>query len=140
LQLIPPKAAAMRVLIVEDELLLAMDVDHIASMYGYTVAGSASNATDALELATAADIALVDINLSDGPSGLELGRRLVREHGITVIFLTANPEAVNRGVRGVAGVLTKPHTPASLVEALDYAAARRKGEDRPPPPGLIAFA
>lgn len=134
------KATDMRVLIVEDELLLAMDVDKIASMHGYTVAGSADNAIDALQQATGADIALVDINLSDGPTGLELGQTLAEEYGITVIYLTANPEAVNRGVRGVAGLLTKPHSPATLVEALDYAAARRKGEDCAPPLGFIAFA
>lgn len=129
----------MRVLIVEDELLLAMDVDNIASMHGYTVAGSASNAADALKQAGGAEIALVDINLSDGPSGLELGRTLAKEHGLTVVFLTANPETVKRGVPGAAGVLTKPHTITTLVEALDYAAARRKGENRPPPPGFLAF-
>ena len=64
----------------------------------------------ALALASKADIALVDLNLRDGPSGIGIGKILAQTHGVTVIFMTANPSQLGDGVSGTVGVLPKPAT------------------------------
>jgi FixJ family two-component response regulator len=78
-----------------------------------------------LKLASLADIAFVDVNLSDGPTGPEIGRRLVEEFGVTVVFMTGNPEAVANRLNGALGVVTKPAMPATVQRTLEQAADAR---------------
>lgn len=119
--------AGHRVLIVEDEFLIALDVGETIEAMGLHVAGYASGRTHALALAQTADIALVDVNLSDGRTGPDLGRELAETYGLTVIYMTANPEEVNHVQNGVLGVLTKPVMPHVVEQSVDYAVARRTG-------------
>src|SRR3546814_4286867 len=83
-----------RVLIVEDEFLIALDVAETVEAMGHQVAGMASNRNHAMALSQAVDIALVDVNLSDGRTGPSIGRELSEVYGVTLIFLTANPDDV----------------------------------------------
>ena len=129
-----------RVLIVEDELLIALDLEMTIEEMGVHVAGLASDREAALRLAPLADIAFVDVNLSDGPTGPELGRRLAEDHGISVVFMTANPEAVADGVRGALGVVQKPVMPRVVEELVRYVAARRIGMLAVVPPQMTVFA
>lgn len=115
-----------RVLIVEDELFIALDLEATVKAMGFDVAGLASGKDQALELASAADIAFVDVNLSDGPTGPEIGRRLVEEYGITVVFMTGNPEAVAGRLQGALGVVTKPAMPSAVERSLKHAAEARR--------------
>ncbi|MGO7419666.1 response regulator, partial [Rhizobium ruizarguesonis] len=94
-----------RVLIVEDEFLIALDLEATVEGMGMQVAGLANDREQALRLAPLADIAFVDVNLADGPTGPEIGRRLAQEHGIAVVFMTGNPEVVADGVKGAVGVV-----------------------------------
>jgi DNA-binding response OmpR family regulator len=121
------EAMDQRVMIVEDEFLIALDVAETVESMGLKVAGFASGRKHALALAAYADIALVDVNLSDGRTGPDIGRELAREYGITVIFMTANPEDVGSGVEGSLGVLTKPVMPQVVEQTIDYAIANRLG-------------
>ncbi len=121
------EAMNQRVLIVEDEFLIALDVAETVEAMGLKVAGFASARKHALNLAAYADIALVDVNLSDGRTGPEIGRELAQEYGITVIFMTGNPEDVEDGVEGSLGVLTKPVMPEVVEKTIDYAIANRLG-------------
>src|SRR3546814_17864140 len=73
---------------------------------GHQVAGMASNRNHAMALAQAVDIALVDVNLSDGRTGPAIGRELSEVYGVTVIFMTANPDDVENAIAGPLGVLT----------------------------------
>jgi DNA-binding NarL/FixJ family response regulator len=116
-----------RVLIVEDQLLIALDLqDSIAqSNAGADVVGFASQKEHALRLGPTADIAFVDVNLADGPTGPEIGRILAEQFGVTVIFMTANPEALGAGVAGTLGVISKPVSQACVEQALAFAIARR---------------
>jgi CheY-like chemotaxis protein len=129
-----------RVLIVEDELLIALDLEMTIEEMGVHVAGLASDREAALRLAPLADIAFVDVNLSDGPTGPEIGRRLAEDHGISVVFMTANPEAVADGVRGALGVVQKPVMPRVVEQLVKYVAARRIGMLAVVPPQMTVFA
>jgi CheY-like chemotaxis protein len=124
---LPSEAMNQRVLIVEDEFLIALDVADTIEGMGLKVTGFASARKHALSLAPFADIALVDVNLADGSTGREIGRELAAEYGLTVVFMTANPEDVEDGVEGSLGVLTKPVMPEVIEQTIDYAIANRLG-------------
>jgi DNA-binding response OmpR family regulator len=132
-----------RILIIEDEAIVAMELRFVLEDLGYQVVGTAAEARTAREIVSEEDIdlALVDIHLSDGPTGVELGRELGQEKGVTVLFMTANPGMVRGGVIGTLGVLTKPTDERAVETAVEYALCRRQG--RPieyAPPGLQLFA
>lgn len=131
-----------RILIVEDEALVAMELRFVLEDLGHEVAGQAADAASALHLVAdrEVDLALVDIHLSDGPTGVGLGRRLAAE-GVTVVFLTANPGMVREGVDGALGVLSKPTDERAVEAAVTYALARREGQPvQYAPPQLQLFA
>lgn len=132
-----------RILIIEDEALVAMELRFVLEDLGHAVVGIASDALTARSLVreTDVDLALVDIHLSDGPTGIELGRELGQQQGVTVLFMTANPGMVRDGVAGTIGVLSKPTDERAVQFAVDYALRRRAG--RPveyAPPELRLFA
>jgi DNA-binding response OmpR family regulator len=119
-----------RILIIEDEALVAMELRFVLEDLGHEVAGVAADARTARNLVreTEVDLALVDIHLSDGPTGVELGRELAQEMGVTVLFMTANPGMVRNGAAGTIGVLSKPSDERAVQKAVDYALRRRTGE------------
>jgi|TARA_R110002124_G_scaffold43256_1_gene132802 DNA-binding NarL/FixJ family response regulator len=132
-----------RILIIEDEALVAMELRFVLEDLGHEVVGTAADAKAARALAaeTDIDLALVDIHLSDGPTGVGLGRELGQDLGVTVLFMTANPGMVREGVAGTVGVLCKPSDERAVQTAVDYALGRRAG--RPveyAPPELRLFA
>lgn len=118
----------IKVMVVEDQALLAMELEYMLREQGYEVVGCAMDSKEAETLAarTDPDVALVDLNLRDGLSGPGLAERLYREAGITVIFLTANPEQVPPGFAGAIGVLLKPFEAKTLQESVDFAARFRR--------------
>lgn len=132
-----------RILIIEDEALVAMELRFMLEDLGHEVIGTAADARSARMLVaeTDIDLALVDIHLSDGPTGIALGRELGQHLGVTVLFMTANPGMVHEGVAGTVGVLSKPSDERAVQTAVDYALGRRAG--RPvefAPPELRLFA
>ncbi|UWM79366.1 response regulator (plasmid) [Rhizobium sp. WSM4643] len=129
-----------KVLIVEDELLIALDLEATVEGMGMQVAGLANGREQALRLAPLADIAFVDVNLADGPTGPEIGRRLAQEHGIAVVFMTGNPEVVADGVKGAVGVVQKPVMPSVVEQLVKYLAARRVGMFAVVPAQMTIFA
>jgi DNA-binding response OmpR family regulator len=131
-----------RILIIEDEALVAMELRFVLEDLGYEIAGMAADARTARQIVNEQDIdlALVDIHLSDGPTGIDLGRELGQQLGVTVLFMTANPGMVRQGVAGTIGVLSKPTDEHAVQTAVDYALRRRTG--RPveyAPPELQLF-
>ena len=132
-----------RILIIEDEALVAMELRFVLEDLGHEVVGSAADARAARNMVreTDVDLALVDIHLSDGPTGVELGRCLAQEEGVTVLYMTANPGMVREGVAGTLGVLSKPTDEWAVQKAVDYALRRRNGEPvLYAPPELRLFA
>lgn len=124
---LPREAMNQQVLIIEDEFLIALDIAETVENMGLKVAGFANARKHALELASRADIAIVDVNLADGRTGPDIGRQLAERYGITVIFMTGNPDDVEDGEKGFLGVLTKPVAPRVLEQSIDYAIADRLG-------------
>ena len=119
------------ILIVEDEALIALEMESILEDSGYDVVGIASDLEGALAFADRTiDLALVDLNLRDGLTGPEIGRRLANEHRVKVLFVTANPRLLGEGIAGTIGVLTKPTDESSLRSAVAF--ALRQTADAPP--------
>ncbi len=132
-----------RILIIEDEALVAMELRFVLEDLGHDVLGVAATAKAARDLVreNEVDLALVDIHLSDGATGIDLGRELGQEMGVSVLFMTANPGMVREGVAGTIGVLSKPTDEHAVQTAVDYALRRRQGEPlQYAPPGLQLFA
>lgn len=130
-----------RILIVEDEFIVALNLRQIVSNMGFEVIGIAPDAATADRLAhQKPDIALVDLNLRDGPTGPQIGAKLSQEYGTTVLFLTANAAQLGEGINGTIGVLSKPVDEDSIESVLDFLVKRRVGEPASPPPSVRLFA
>ena len=132
---------AAKILIVEDEMIIAMSMQLHLRQLGYDMIGIAPDLANAFRLAeTAPDLALVDLNLRDGLTGPEIGAHLSRKHGVAVLFLTANPRALGDGIAGTIGVLTKPTDRDAIKQAVDYALRVKRGEPADPPLALKTFS
>lgn len=125
-----------RILIVEDEALVAMELGLVVQDMGHEVAGVAADSRAALEQGARVDLALVDVHLADGPTGPEVGRKLA-DRGVSVLFVTGNPSMINGCGRCAVGVLAKPADDRQIEDAVDYALARRAGRDVEPPRRLV---
>ena len=131
---------AASILIVEDEMLIALEVQSILEEQGYRVVGIAADLEGSLAYAdTGLDLALVDLNLRDGLTGPQIGSTLAGEHRVSVLFLTANPRLLGDGVAGAVGVLTKPTDEESLTSAVQFALRVREGQPAEAPPALRRF-
>ena len=129
-----------KVLIVEDETLVAAHLEDTLEDLGFIPIGVAPDKSAALELTKhRPDLALVDVNLRDGATGIEIGQALARDHGVGVIFVTANPRQLGPGVPGTLGVLTKPCDEIAISAALAFALQCRRGMPIPRPPELQTF-
>jgi DNA-binding response OmpR family regulator len=130
-----------RILIVEDEFIVALNLRQIMSDMGFDVIGIAPDAATAERLGEAKpDIALVDLNLRDGPTGPQIGAKLSQQHGTSVLFLTANASQLGDGVRGTVGVVSKPVDEDSIESVLEFLVKHRVGEAASPPPSLRLFS
>ena len=130
----------MRVLIVEDEVLLAVELEHVVSEAGHSVVGHAMEGPEAIDLASRhrPDLALVDVHLQDGPTGVEAARRLTDDCGAVVLFMTANRQRLPQDFAGACGVIAKPYSEHLVRRALEFIALciRHGCADRRPPAGL----
>ncbi len=132
--------APARILIVEDEMLVATELEAILEDLGHAPVGIAPDLDTAISLADSRiDLALVDLNLRDGLTGPQIGKFLCEKCNITVLFVTANPSLLGEGIAGTVGVLAKPTSEADVKRAVDYALRVRHGERVSPPAGLRAF-
>lgn len=123
---------ALRVLIVEDEPLLVMQLESFLEGEGHTVVGCAVSLAEATQIGAEveADLALVDVQLTDGPTGVEVGQYLAQALGMTVVFMTANPKRIPEDFVGAIGVIAKPYTIHGLSSALHFLVGAM---NRPPP-------
>ena len=111
---------ATDVLIIEDEPLIAMELEGIMKDLGHRIVGVARTHSEAVSLAKDQTIGLIlaDIRLADGSSGLDAVNDLLESVEAPVIFITAYPERLLTGERAEPTYLiTKPFQP-SLVAAL----------------------
>lgn len=130
----------MDVLIVEDEVLLAVELEHVVHEAGHHVVGHAMESGEALTMAGRCkpDLALVDVHLQDGPSGVDAARSMTNDCGAVVLFMTANKQRLPADFAGACGVISKPYSEQGVRKALDFVSGcMRDGcAGRSPPPGL----
>ena len=118
-----------RILIVEDEFLIAMECEWILTDAGHEVVGLAADEQQALFLAESArpDLILMDIRLARGGDGIEVAKAIRTGCGIRSLFVSAHAERATRD-RGRAadpvGWLVKPYTAGMLLDAVDAAVVR----------------
>ncbi|HUO98643.1 MAG TPA: response regulator [Rhizomicrobium sp.] len=100
-----------RVLIVEDEAIIALDLENLVNDLGHRVVGIATTRDDAVRLARQRrpELVLTDIKLADGSSGVDAAMAIVKEMDVPVVFITAYPEFLLTGQRPEPTYLvTKP--------------------------------
>jgi CheY-like chemotaxis protein len=113
-------AAAADVLIIEDEPIIAMDIEELVQSCGHRVVGVAGSEAEAVEMAERErpGLILADINLGAGGDGSHAVARILRHHAVPVIFVTAYPERLLTGASSEpAFVITKPFEPLTLAIA-----------------------
>lgn len=117
---------ATRILIIEDEPVIALDIQTTVERDGHTVVGIATTHVEAVALARAGrpGLVLADIQLADHSSGLEAVQEIMREIAVPVIFITAYPERLLTGDRPEPTFLiTKPFDPDTLAVSIAQALA-----------------
>lgn len=129
----------MRIMIVEDEALLALELESEIEAAGHSVTGiaAASMAARALVEKDRPDFAFVDIHLVDGPTGVDVGRFLAEED-IPYVFVSGNVKRIPDDFAGAVGAIEKPYTVNGLQNAIEYLDAKINGKDTlSVPPNLI---
>ena len=117
------------ILIVEDEIFVAMDIERILADAGYTVTAIAADRASALDDRVKADIAFVDINLRDGQTGPEIACNLAERNGTRVVYVTANPAQIDPVAGTAIGYIRKPFTAAAIRAAAAFAEGRAAAND-----------
>lgn len=112
------------VLIIEDEPLIAIDLESLVEGLGHNVTAVARTHTEALAAVKTRTpgLILADIQLADGSSGLDAVNDLLQQLDVPVIFITAYPERLLTGERPEpAFLLTKPYNPVMLSAIISQA-------------------
>lgn len=112
------------VLIIEDEPLIAMDLEALVTELGHRVVGVGRTKTEALALADRhlPGLVLADIQLADGSSGLTTATKILEKSRIPIIFITSYPERLLTGQRPEPTfVITKPFRPETVQAIISQA-------------------
>ena len=128
-------AAGMSLLVVEDESVTAFLLDGVLAAQGHRILGTVASADDAMRIVRQErpGLALVDVVLRQGRSGIDLARELKRE-GVPVLFLTGHPELAQEHQDLALGWIEKPYSPTMVsqsVEAVCQVMAGRRPEHLP---------
>ncbi len=108
---------ATSILIIEDEAIIAADIEALVESLGHTVVGIAATRAEALAAMakTRPGLVLADIQLADGSSGIDTVREILTDVDVPVIFITAFPERLLTGERPEpAFLIAKPFQPETL--------------------------
>jgi DNA-directed RNA polymerase specialized sigma24 family protein len=115
---------ATDVLIIEDEPVIAADIEALVKELGHNVSDIVATRTEAVEAArrSAPGLVLADIQLADGSSGVDAVKDILQDHDAPVIFITAFPERLLTGERPEPTFLiTKPFQPETVKAAIGQA-------------------
>lgn len=113
-----------KVLIIEDEPLIALDIETLVQELGHTVTGIARTHQEAVRLAfgNPPGIVLADIQLADGSSGVDAVNEILPSINVPVIFITAFPEKLLTGDKPEpAFLITKPFPPEMVKAVISLA-------------------
>jgi DNA-binding LytR/AlgR family response regulator len=123
----------LNILIVEDEPLIAMDLEMMVEDAGHSVVAEATSLYDAQALADDLQphLAFVDIQLAQKTSGLDVSQLIQKRWPQTIIvFVTANPKIIPSDFAGAHGVMPKPLSRSGFLSAMKYL---QEGVCDPPP-------
>ncbi len=115
---------ATEVLIIEDEPIIALDIEAMVQELGHQVTGIARTHKEAIALARQKrpGLVLADIQLADGSSGLDAVNEILNSINVPVIFITAYPERLLTGEKPEpAFLITKPFQPDAVKAAISQA-------------------
>jgi CheY-like chemotaxis protein/DNA-directed RNA polymerase specialized sigma24 family protein len=115
---------ATDVLIIEDEPVIAADIEALVKELGHTVVDIAATRTEAIDAVShkTPGLVLADIQLADGSSGIDAVRDILTSYDVPVIFITAFPERLLTGERPEPTFLiTKPFQPETVKAAIGQA-------------------
>jgi CheY-like chemotaxis protein len=133
------KRRISRVLVVEDEPLVAFDTEHFLTDSGFSIVATVDRVADALALidgGAEVDLVLADVNLADG-TGLDVARAAHRRE-VPVLFVTGNCPVEAQEV--ASGCLAKPYAQRDLLDAILAIDATLAGrEPRRLPSGFRLF-
>ena len=118
------KELRTNVLIIEDEPIIAADIEELVADLGHSVDGIAATHTEAVAMAKDKQpgIVLADIQLADGSSGIDAVDDILGEYNVPVIFITAFPERLLTGDKPEpAYLISKPFKPSNVKAAISQA-------------------
>lgn len=123
-----------RILVVEDEAIVALDIQRELDLLGYEVVATTGDGEGAIELAAKhrPDLVLMDIRLQGAMDGVEAGRVIRAKFGIPIVFLTAHADPGTLGRAKQAepfGYLLKPFVDQELRMAIELGLHKREVED-----------
>ena len=123
----------LNILVVEDEPLIAMDMEMMVEDAGHHVIGEATSLYDAEQWNDELEphLAFVDVQLARHTSGLDVSKLIQKRWPNTIIvFVTANPKIIPDGFDGAHGVIPKPLSRSGFLSAMQYL---QEGVCEPPP-------
>ena len=135
------QTAAPSILIVEDEALVATEIELTLRRLGYRIAGSTPNGDEALDLLVnrRPDLALLDINVKGSKNGIDLAHHIRDRHKIPFVFLTAYSDRNTLSAAGKTlpyGYIVKPFNERDLLSAIELALHKHASEKEGDMPGL----
>ena len=131
--------AIRRILVVEDEPLVAFDNEHSLGEAGYEVVSTVDNLADAIDVLEREELDLIlsDVALRGEGDGIDLARAAAAKD-VPVLFVTGNCPVEARSLS--IGCLTKPYSDKALKGALDALDSRLQGKKlKKLPPGLSLY-
>jgi DNA-binding response OmpR family regulator len=119
----------MRVIVVEDEVIIALCIGMILQEAGHEVMGPVTSFDGCLKLVEqeVPELALIDINLEKGGSGIDVARVLLDRWRVMSIFVSAQHRQARENMGAAIGCLDKPFATRSLVETIEVANGLKQG-------------
>jgi len=124
-------AKAYKVLVVEDEGLIAHDIARRLEALGHQVVATVATAEEAVEQAAGADLVLMDIRIDGQRDGIVAAQEVRARHHVPVVFMTAHADRATLERAKAAdpfGYITKPLGPASLHTSIEMAIYKHRVE------------
>ncbi|WP_224995849.1 ATP-binding protein [Cesiribacter sp. SM1] len=124
-----------RILVVEDEGIAALSLQETLESLGFEVTALAANAREALDAVqeNTPDLVLMDIHLEEKEEGIALGKQLMEEHYLPVVFLTAyaDPDTLAKAKEVFPyGYMVKPYREADLLVSIETAIYKHLADKR----------
>lgn len=133
----------MRILLVENDPIIACNSAAELTLAGHDVIGPAGTEQEAQDLAHSScpELALLDINLDGDEEGVRLARSFGAEMRLPCLFVSGSPAAARANKDAALGVLVKPYEAEDLTRSVEVAEAISLGQPAPAcPRGLELFA